>query len=259
MEARGEGRWKALGKRALAILFWLLAWQALSAAVDQQILLVSPLSALTTLARLMGSADFYRAVALSFGRILLGFSLAVAAGVILGILAARFSLIRALLGPLMAAIKATPVASFVILALVWISARNLSVFTGFLMVLPVIYLNVVQGLQSADEKLLQMARAFDLGLGRRARAIYLPALFPYFLTGCQLSLGICWKAGIAAEVIGQPAGSIGDKLYRAKLFLSTDELFAWTVAVVLLSVALEKAVLCLIGRLQRLYGGGEAA
>lgn len=256
MRPKREKRLGALAKWALSVAFWLAAWQGLSMAVNQQILLVSPLTAIATLVRLMGSASFYQAIAVSFGRILLGFALAVVAGVLFSALAARFSFVRTLLSPLMAAIKATPVASFVILALVWISARNLSIFTGFLMVLPVIYLNVLSGLQSADEKLLQMARAFRLSAYRKIRAIYLPAAFPYFLTGCKLSLGICWKAGIAAEVIGQPAGSIGDKLYRAKLFLSTDELFAWTLAIILLSVLLEKSVLWLITRLQSVYGGG---
>lgn len=258
MRARREKR-LAMAKKALAVVFWLAAWQGLSMAVNQQILLVSPLTALSTLGRLMGTAEFYRSIALSFGRILLGFALAMAAGVLLGALAARFSFVRVLLEPMMAAIKATPVASFVILALVWISARNLSIFTGFLMVLPVIYQNVLDGLKSADDKLLQMAQVFDLGAVRRVRAIYLPAAFPAFLTGCKLSLGMCWKAGIAAEVIGQPANSIGDRLYRAKLFLSTDELFAWTLAIILLSVILEKSVLRLIYKLQSVYAGGNAA
>lgn len=242
--------------RALAVLFWLGAWQALSMAVNQAILLVSPMTALATLFRLMGTSAFYRAILTSFGRILLGFLMAVGLGVALAALAARFRLVRTLLDPLMSTIKATPVASFVILALVWISARNLSVFTAFLMVLPLIYTNVLAGLASAPQKLLEMAKAFKMRPGNVVRAIYLPAAFPYFLTACQVSLGVCWKAGIAAEVIGQPDGSLGDMLYRAKLFLSTDELFAWTITIVLMSVLLEKLVVHFIKKLQSVYGGG---
>ncbi|MEG1843053.1 MAG: nitrate ABC transporter permease, partial [Clostridia bacterium] len=133
---------KKILPRALAVLFWLGAWQALSMAVNQAILLVSPMTALATLFRLMGTSAFYRAILTSFGRILLGFLMAVGLGVALAALAARFRFVRTLLDPLMSTIKATPVASFVILALVWISARNLSVFTAFLMVLPLIYTNV---------------------------------------------------------------------------------------------------------------------
>ncbi len=241
--------------RAAAILFWLGAWQALSAMVAQEILLVSPVTALKTLLRLMGEGSFYVAVSLSFGRILLGFLMAIALGCALAVAACRFPLIDTLFSPLMSAIKATPVASFVILALVWISSRNLSIFTAFLMVLPLIYKSVLNGLLSADEKLMQMAHVFGVPLHRRARALYLPAAFPYFLTACETALGMCWKAGIAAEVIGQPAGSIGDRLYRAKLFLSTDELFAWTLAIILLSVLFERLAIGAIKRLRSVYEG----
>ena len=245
--------------RALAIAFWLGAWQVLSAVVGQDILLVSPVTALRALFRLMGTGAFYLSVALSFGRIMLGFVLALALGGVLSVLAHRFSAVDVLLSPLMAVVKATPVASFVILALVWIRASNLSVFTGFLMVLPIIYVNVLNGLRSADARLLEMADAFKLPALRRVRAIYAPAVYTYLLAACQMALGMCWKAGIAAEVIGQPAGSIGDRLYRAKLFLATDELFAWTLTIIVVSVLFERLVIHAIERLRSVYVGGGAS
>lgn len=247
-----------LGTRLLAILFWLGIWQALSAAVNQEILLVSPIAALRALARLMGTPAFYAAVALSFGAMLLGFVLAALLGALLAVAAYRFPFVDGLLSPLLSAVKATPVASFIILALVWIGTRYLSVFAAFLMVLPLIYTSVLSGLRSTDAQLLEMAQVFEISLNRRARALYLPAAFPYFLTACQVALGMCWKAGIAAEVIGQSAGTIGDKLYRAKLFLATDELFAWTIAIIVLSVLFEKLALTGMRRLRSVYEGGTA-
>lgn len=256
--ARPKDRRAVLKERlfgAACVLFWLCVWQLLSVIIDQEILLVSPILAVRTLWELMGTRAFYLSVAGSFGRILLGFALALLLGTALAALCSVSRVARALFNPLMSAIKATPVASFVILALVWISARNLSVFTSFLMVLPVVYTNVLKGLRSADESLIEMARVFGVGVRRRIGAIYAPAALPYFLAACQLSLGICWKAGIAAEVIGQPSNSIGDALYRAKLFLSTDELFAWTLAIIALSVLFEKLALLGIGALQRAWEG----
>lgn len=241
--------------RILPILFWLGIWQLASMGVGQPILLVSPFTALATLLRLMGTGDFYLSIALSFGRILLGFSLAACVGVFLGALAFRFVALKTLLSPLVSAIKATPVASFVILALVWLDSANLSIFTGFLMVLPVLYGHTIAGLSSADPKLLEMTKAFGIRPFKTVWAVYIPSLYPYFLTGCHLALGICWKAGIAAEVIGQPAASIGDKLYRAKLFLATDELFAWTLAIIILSIAFEKAVVCCVQAILRAFRG----
>ena len=224
----------------LVAAFWLAAWQLLSMAVGQEILMVSPVSTFLTLLRLMESPGFYLSVGNTFGRILAGFLLALALGAVLGVLSYFSRGARALLSPPMAAVKSTPMASFVILALVWISSKNLSVFISFLMALPLVYESMIAGLQSADPKLLEMAEVFSIPSGRRARAIYAPAAAPYLLSASRSAMGICWKSGVAAEVIAQPASSIGDALYRAKLFLATDELFAWTVAVVLLSLALEK-------------------
>ncbi|MEA5067112.1 MAG: ABC transporter permease subunit, partial [Eubacteriales bacterium] len=149
--------------------------------MNQEILLVSPIAALRALARLMGTPAFYAAVALSFGAMLLGFVLAALLGALLAVAAYRFPFVDGLLSPLLSAVKATPVASFIILALVWIGTRYLSVFAAFLMVLPLIYTSVLSGLRSTDAQLLEMAQVFEISLNRRARALYLPAAFPYFL------------------------------------------------------------------------------
>ena len=140
-------------------------------------------------------------------------------------------------------VKATPVASFIILALVWVRGSALSVLISLLMVLPVLYGAVRTGIAGADVQLLEMAEVFRLPAGRRLRAIWLPAVLPAFRQGCSVALGICWKSGVAAEVIGLPNGSIGDALYRAKITLSTGELFAWTFVIILLSAGFEKLFL----------------
>ena len=242
--------------RLLAILFWLVVWQIASVCVGQEILLVSPVSTCKAFLRLLGSAKFYQAVAGSFGRILLGFALGTLLGVFLSALAYALEPVRILLAPLMTAVKATPVASFVILALIWISSKNLSVLMSFLMVLPITYQNVLSGLDGADGKLLEMARVFRMGRWNRVRAILAPAAFPFLLTAARLSLGMCWKAGIAAEVIGQPRNSIGSALHQAKVYFETPDLFAWTLAVILLSLAFEKCMLWLVNRL---YHAAEGA
>ena len=152
-------------------------------------------------------------------------------------------------------LKAVPVASFVILALIWAGSRNLSVVIAFLVVLPVIYVNTLAGLQSTDRKLLEMAVVFRMPVWRKIRFIYLPALVPYLVSGCRIALGMSWKSGVAAEVIGLPNGSIGDALYRAKITLSTGELFAWTFVIILLSAWFEKLFLLLLDCVTRAVTG----
>ena len=239
---------KQFFRRLLAVAFWLAVWQAAAMAIGQEVFLVSPVQALRTLVQLLPRADFWQRVGFSSGRILLGFVLGAVVSVVLAVCAARWSTADALLAPVMQLVKATPVASFIILALVWVSGKSLSILISFLMVLPVLYGAVRTGLESADPQLLEMARVFRLPLGRRVKAIWLPAVLPAFRQGCSVALGICWKSGVAAEVIGLPDGSIGDALYRAKITLSTGELFAWTFVIIVLSAAFEKLFLALLDK-----------
>ena len=208
-----------------AVVFWLVVWQLAAMAIGQEVFLVSPIQALGTLLELLPQAEFWQRIGFSAGRILLGFGLGAVSSVVLAVAAGRWAWVEALLSPVMQLVKATPVASFIILALVWVSGSSLSVLISFLMVLPVLYGAVRTGIGSADVQLLEMAKVFRLPLGRRLRAIWLPAVLPAFRQGCSVALGICWKSGVAAEVIGLPDGSIGDALYRAKITLSTGELF----------------------------------
>ena len=218
-----------------AAVFWLAVWQAAAMAIGQEVFLVSPIQAAGTLMELLPQADFWQRVGFSAGHILLGFALGVVVSVLLAAAAERWA-------------WATPVASFIILALVWVSGRSLSILISFLMVLPVLYSAVRTGIESADVQLLEMAQVFHLPLARRVKAIWLPAILPAFRQGCSVALGICWKSGVAAEVIGLPDGSIGDALYRAKITLSTGELFAWTFVIILLSAGFEKLLLALLDK-----------
>ena len=248
---------RSKAKKLAVILFWLLVWQIASMLIDTQILFASPAATLIRLAELMRTADFWGPVAFSCLRIAAGFGLAFVLGIILAILSAGLPVIRELLSPIMKLIKAVPVASFVILALFWFSSRNLSILISFLMVLPIIYSNVLQGIQSMDRKMLEMAQVYRIGPARRIRYLYLPAVLPYLQSACQVGLGFCWKSGVAAEVIGIPTHSIGRELYEAKLYLLTEDLFAWTCVIVAISVIFEKLVMAGVRRAVRRLAGGR--
>ena len=242
---------KQLFRRVGAVVFWLAVWQCAAMVVGQEVFLVSPLQALHTLFGLLPRKEFWQRVCFSSGRILLGFALGTVVSAVLAAAAESCPAAETLLAPVMQLVKATPVASFIILALVWVRGSSLSVLISFLMVLPVMYSAVRTGIESTDPQLLEMAQVFRLPLGRRLRAVWLPAVLPAFRQGCSVALGICWKSGVAAEVIGLPDGSIGDALYRAKITLSTGELFAWTFVIILLSVGFEKLFLALLRRAEK--------
>ena len=181
---------------------------------------------------------FWQRIVFSALRILAGFLLAVVGGLVLGALGARWRWVRIFIEPAMQLIRAMPVASFVILALLWVRSANLSVVVSFTHVLPVVYAGVQGGIADTDSQLLEMAHVYRLPLITRLRYIWLPGIFPSFCESCIAAMGMCWKSGVSAEVIGLPDHSVGDALYRAKITLSTPDVFAWTLVIVLLSALL---------------------
>jgi NitT/TauT family transport system permease protein len=231
---------KSKPEKMAAILAALAVWQIGALFIGNPLFLVTPLVVVRKLIDLCISAEFWSAAGFSFVRIVSGFLLALLAGIFLAAVAGRFRIAEVMLLPYMAAVKSTPVASFIILCLIWLSSKSLSVFIAFLMVLPIVYTNVLQGIKSTDRKLLEMADLFEVSWWRRLYYIYIPQLQPYLISACSVSIGLSWKAGIAAEVIGIPEGSIGEKLYEAKVYLDSGDLFAWTVAIVAISILFEK-------------------
>ena len=238
-----------LTRKLLIFLFWTALWQAASMAVGNSILLVGPADVLKTLIALAATADFWKTIACSAGKIFLGFFLAFAAGIFLGTASFRLPFLEELLAPVIALMKSIPVASFVILALIWIGSENLCIFISFLVVLPMIYLNTLAGLRSTAPELLEMADVFHVPFFRRIRYLYLPALLPYLISGCRVALGMSWKSGVAAEVIGTPAWSIGKKLYLSKTWLDTASLFSWTLVIIAVSAVFERIILFLLSRI----------
>ena len=167
---------------------------------------------------------------------------------LLAVAAGRLRVLEILLWPYVTVIKSVPVASFIIICLIWLNTSQLAVFISFLMVFPAIYSNTLQGIRSADPALREMARLYRVPFSRRLGYIYVPQVKPFLLSGCSVALGMSWKSGVAAEVIGVVGGSIGERLYESKVYFQTADLLAWTVVIVVCSVGFEKLVLWLLRR-----------
>lgn len=238
----------ALMRKGMIILFWLCVWQFAAAMMHNDILLVGPIQVGAALLGNMAEADFLRIVFYSAGRIGLGFFAALFCGLLFGALSYRYILLEEFLSPLMAVLKSIPVASFVVLLLIWYGSSFLSFFISFLIVFPNVYVNTIAGLKSADRQLLEMADVFGVGGWNRFWFLYRPALMPYLRSSLKIALGMSWKSGVAAEVIGMPGYSLGERLYMSKIYLDTAGLFAWTLLVIFLSFLFEKAVLYLLQR-----------
>ncbi len=241
--------------RAGAIALALVIWQAAAMILNQKLLLASPIQVIIRLGSIWRESSFWSSIGFSLARILAGFMIAFGSGLLLAFLAYRYRAIEVLLWPYVLSIKSIPVASFIIISLIWLSAKSLSVFISFLMVFPVIYSNVLEGLKNTDPKTLEMSRLYHLSNFRRLLYIQLPQIKPFLLSACNIAIGMSWKSGIAAEVIGIPSGSIGEMLYNAKVYFNTVDLLSWTVVIVVISQVFEKTFIKI---LKILYGKIES-
>ncbi len=233
-------------KKTISIAVALLTWQAIAMILHNDILLVGPFVVFRRLLELIPTAMFWLAILESTLRILCGLLLAVVLGLFFAALASRYSFVNSLLWPYMAAMKSTPVASFIIICLVWVSTKNLSLLTAFLICFPIVYANMLEGFSSIDTKMEQMLTVYRIPFVRRLRCLYIPHVMPFFLSTLKISVGMAFKSGIAAEVIGLPQGTIGSFLYDAKIYLSTADMFAWTATIILVSMLLEKCIVFLV-------------
>ena len=232
---------KAANTAAVTVL-WIAIWEIASLCVGKEVLLPSPILTVTTLFSLAGEASFWISTFYSILRIMTGFILGCAVGIVLGIVCFLAKGVNAFVSPIMTAVRSAPVASFIVLALVWIGRPTVPTFIAFLMVMPIIWGSVVAGMGSADRELCEVADVFGFSRGKRIRLIYLPGAARFFLPSAASSLGLAWKAGITAEVLASPKLAIGTSLNEAKIYLETPSLFAWTLTVIVLSLIFEKLV-----------------
>ncbi len=225
------------------LLFWLAVWEAVALIAGNAVLVASPVETFREFLRLLGESSFYFSLGKSILRIGGGFAAGLFCAAFLAFLAYRIPFVESLFTPLMRFLLAVPVASFAVLLLIWWGASFLSAAVSFLVVLPQFYVSFTEGMKSLDKKMLQMAEVYRLPGFSRFFYVYRPALRPFLYSSMKISLGMCWKSGVAAEVIGLPDFSIGEGLYFSKITLNTAGVFAWTGVIILLSILFEKLVI----------------
>ena len=229
---------KAL-RRFLIGAFWIGVWWLIAWAVGLPKLLPGPVETARALARLAGTGDFWRSVGLTLLRVALGYALAGALGTALAVGCWKSKGLDLLLSPLRTVIRATPVSSFILLVWLWLKRAHVPVFISFLMVLPIIWTAVQEALNAVDGDLKEMTDMYRFSPWKKVRYLYAPSVRPGFTAACMTGLGFAWKSGVAAEVIALTPDSVGKHLSDAKNYLEYPDLFAWTVTVIVLSMALE--------------------
>ena len=241
-----------------ALLIWFGIWEIASLCIGVSFILPSPIEAFMAFFKLLPQKSFILAVLGSIVRVIIGYGLGIAVGALAAFLGHFFVPLRYFFAPFMKVARATPVASFILICALWMNSNTTPVFISFLMVFPIVYENVLTGLNKTDTSLIEVTGMYGFTLAKKLTALYLPSAMPYLGSACISSLGLAWKSCVSAEVLIVTATSVGYYIYTSKLYFETEQLFAWTIAIVLLSVILEYAVKLIAHYtsklLQRRYG-----
>lgn len=231
-------------------LFWISVWWILSVIVDNPYYLPTPKDTFFALLGLFKLESFYKVIFLSFLRVLSGLLAGIAFGTALSFVCHRFKVVRKLITPIISIIKAMPVATFILL--LWLTLRGslLTIFVGFIMVMPIIFQNALSGLDSIDKHLIEVSDIFGFSALKRLRLLVFPALRSYLAPAIITSVGLAFKSQIAAEIIAYTNNSIGQYIYDANYGLNTEVVFAWAAVIVAFSISLESICRFLFGRVK---------
>ncbi len=241
MDIRRSSKTRRTIYDVLTVLFWLLVWQAASMIVNQPLFMPSPAETFTALGGLVATEIFWLSVGFTFLRVAAGVAVSFVLGILLAFAAARSAFLKQLLRPVVAAAKATPVMSIIMLALVWFSSF-VPVFACILLCFPIFYTNTLAGLRSVDRQLLEVATVFRVKRRRVLSGIIVPSVVPHVYSALAVCLGFSWKSVVAAEVLSSPRYALGYRMYETKLYLDTPELFAWTLTIIVISLIVEKGL-----------------
>lgn len=227
-------------RAVLIVLIWLTIWQVLALIVDNDVLLAGPYETAKALVSLSLSSSFYISVGITIGKVLIGYLIGFALGSILAVMSYKWKGVKEFFSPFVTVIKSIPIVSFIIIALIWAGSTNASIIVSAIITFPIFYKNILEGLFATDRKMIDLAKVYQMKTSRKVRYIYLPSLAPQIRSAVSLAVGMAFRGGITAEVVGQPLRSIGNGLYRAKVNLATAEMLAWTLVAVLAAFAIER-------------------
>lgn len=234
-------------RKIIISIIWIIIWQIMASFIKEEILLPSPLIVFKKFIYLLGQVDFYKAIFLSTIKIIAGFLISIAIGVIFAYLAYKYKLFYDFISPLIRIFRSIPLASLVIFLLFRANKDYLSIYISFIMAMPLIFQNVYDGLSDIDKNILQMADIYKVSEIKKIKYIYKVKVKAFLYSSIISISGLVFKAGIAAEVIGLPKNSIGNNLYNAKVYLDMPNLFAWTLAILLISSFFEITLKKLLG------------
>lgn len=241
----------------ISIGILLCVWATGSVLVGSSFILPSPGEVFRELVNLSRKAQFFSNLGATFSRGIAAFMISFLLSCVIGITSGLSDTIAIAVKPWMTVIKATPVVSIILIALLWFGSSLVPVFVSVLMTLPVMTDSITSGIRSTPPELLEMASIFRMKKRDILLHIRLPSSLPFLFAGAGASLGLTWKVVVAGEILGLPRHGIGTAMQTAKVHLESSQVFALTVAAIFLSILTDIVFHYLIILTKQKYGTGE--
>ncbi|HPD95133.1 MAG TPA: ABC transporter permease subunit [Tenuifilaceae bacterium] len=233
---------KRQGYTIAGVLFMLIVWKLLAIHFNSDFIIPHPEKTFVTTIGLFTDSNFVAIIGSTILRGIVGFVLSCILGLGLGIIAGVSANFNAFLRPILVTIRSVPVIALILLALIWLNPNSVPIFIALLTMFPFICTNVIDGINSIDKELVQMATFYRVSRSRIVREVYIPAIMPFIISGASSAMGIGWRAIIIGEVLSQPQYGIGTVMQAAQTYLKVDVVIAWTIVAVVISYVFEKVI-----------------
>ena len=238
--------------KALKVLFSsiviIATWELIALIVNDSFFMPDVIETFKSLVNILSSGSFFKVISTAFYRVFSGLLIGIISGVVLATLCFKFDILNTILSPIVSIMKATPVACIIVLLWIRLNYTEIAIFVVMLMVLPIVWQNVFDGYKAIDTSLVEVAEIFELSYIKKLKVLIIPSILSYLLPAIITSVGLAWKAEIAAEIMTN--SNIGKLIYNFKtVSYDTASIFAWTVIIVVLSIIFEGITKRFLGRL----------
>lgn len=236
------GRASLVSQRLALVGIILLIWWLFSLRIPHYIL-PGPPRVYDAFNLIVGNGDLWRNLGVTLQRVGIGFILATLVSVPLGIMFGAIRRLGEFFEPVLPVLNTVSSAIWAIFAIIWFGvSESTIIFVVFMTAMPLIITNVWQGTRSVNADFIELAHTLRMPAWKVMTKIYLPTIMPYFFSGARLAFGFGWRVSLVAETLGASSG-VGYRLRQAADLVQTDQVFAWTITMIVMMAALEMGVL----------------
>lgn len=235
--------------KGISLLLFVIVWSSVANYIDNSIIFPGIYEVGLAIQNIVSDGNFITILSNTLVKLISVMVFVIFASSLLAVLSFRYRIFRELITPYISIIKAIPTVVLIIIVLIWYDAKVVPIIATVVIVLPILYDNILNGIMSIDKNLIKMSTIFRVSRKRSFLKLYLPAVYYDIAGGIHSLIGLAFKVIIAGEILSQEDMSIGGEILLNKMYLEGANVFAWVIIVILLNFLIEKIVVILNNKL----------